>query len=165
MITRLAAVAALSLLSACTASTQPAAPVKDADIADLNQYWQQDRDSVPQDVPAENGCVRVRAVIDFEGKLEQAEVLAVVGSAVSAWMPEFLSGLRFKPAPENTAKTPIRSVFTWTFIQNVETKAVPSGSIAEAMHAAMDSKPSDAVLEAGQQCKAELDKQMGIGTP
>ena len=129
------------------------------DIADIGHYWQQDRDSVPQDVPAENGCVRVRAVIDPEGKLEQAKVLAVVGSAVSAWMPEFLSDLRFKPAPENTAKTPIRTVFTWTFTQFVKTEAVPNGSIAQAMQAAMDTKPSDEVLAIGQKCKAELDKQ------
>lgn len=161
MTKHLVGIAALTLLAACTTSKQTSAapPVKDVDIADLNQYWQQDRDSVPQDVPAENGCVRVRAIIDSEGKLEQPKVLAVVGSAVSAWMPEFLADLRFKPAPGNTAKTPIRSVFTWTFIQNVETKAVPNGSIAEAMHAAMDSKPADAVLETGQKCKAELDKQ------
>ena len=159
MIRHLAAVTALSLLAACAAATQPAATVKDVDIADIGHYWQQDRDSVPQDVPAENGCVRVRAVIDPEGKLEQAEVLAVVGSAVSAWMPEFLSDLRFKPAPENTARTPIRTVFTWTFTQNTTTTSVSGGSIAGAMRAAADTKPSDAVLEIGQKCKAELDAQ------
>jgi hypothetical protein len=143
-------------LAACAA-----APVKQVPLDEQVHYWTLDHDSIPQDIPAEDGCLRVQVTIGADGKLADPKVLAVVGEKISAWLPGFLKQLRFDPAPENAGRTPIRTMLTWTLHYSVTTTTVASTSMAAKQAAEAQGPPPDSQAW-NQKCQAEMDKQMGI---
>jgi hypothetical protein len=152
------------LLAACVTGPQPhlAAPVKDVPTADQAQYWVIDHNSIPPNIPAENACFRIKAIIDSDGKLYQPQVLALVGPGVATWVPTFLHQLRFNPAVGNTARVPIRTVLVWTLTQTVSTMTVSAASAQAAIKAVMAAGPSPESLDWNRSCKAQMDAQMGI---
>jgi hypothetical protein len=155
----------LLLLAACVPAPKPtpaAAAPKEVALDDQAQYWLLDHDSIPNDVPVENGCFRVKAVIGSDGKIADHKVLAEVGHKIAAWLPGFLAQLRFDPAPENPAKTPISTTLTWTLREAVTTTSVSPASAAAAVRAAVAEGPPPDTLNWKAHCEAEMDKQMGI---
>jgi hypothetical protein len=153
---RAAALLALSL-AACAA-----APVKEVPLGEQAHYWTLDHDSIPQDIPAEDGCLRVQVTIGADGRIADPKVLAIVGDKLKAWLPGFLAQLRFDPAPENVGRMPIRTMLTWTLHYAVTTTTVAAASAAAAMQAAEAEGPPPDSMAWNQKCNAEMDKQMGI---
>lgn len=156
----LAATGLVLVLGACAANS-----VKEVPLADQAHYWSLDRASLPETFPAEDGCFRVKVTIGTDGKVADPKALAVVGQKISAWLPGFLSQLRFDPAPENPGRTPIRTMLTWTLRQQVTTTTVYATSAAAAVKAAMaEAAPAD-TRAWNEKCQAEMDRQMGISQP
>ncbi|HEY4127257.1 MAG TPA: hypothetical protein VGN70_04355 [Gammaproteobacteria bacterium] len=157
MIRRVMALLALVSLAACATVPKPAA-IKEVATADQGQYWLVDHDSLPADLPAEDACVRVKAII-ADGKIVDPKILAVVGPGIDAWLPGFLKQLRFYPAPTNPTSMPIRTVLTWTLTRSVTSETVPAQNAQAAMQAMANAPPEQGW---GDKCKAEMDQQMGI---
>ena len=162
----------LPFLAACAAGPRPhlAMPLKEVATGDLAQYWQVDASSVPQAMPAADGCFRVRAIVDSDGKVFEPRVLAVVGDEIKTWLPDFLAQLRFKPMPQNPDRIPIRTTLTWTLSHSVETTTtVPAASLAAAVKSEIQQGPSDEtkakVAAFNRSCQQQMDRQMGISPP
>jgi len=150
------------LLAACAGGQHPAQPVKEVATADQAQYWLVDSASLPAGMPAEDGCFRVAAIIGSDGRLHEPKVLASVGRRIAAWLPSFLAQIRFDPAPQNPGRVPIRTTFTWTLSQTVETSTVSAASAAAAVKAAQAAGLPPDTLATGEKCKLEMDRQMGM---
>lgn len=63
-----------------------------------------------------NGCMSMQFTIDSNGKVYDPKLLALQGSTnMYQGMLSYLKDLRFKPAPDNQARVPVRTVFTWSY--------------------------------------------------
>lgn len=138
------------------------APPKEVPIDQQVHYWRVDRSTLSADVPVEDGCFRVQVTIGADGRVSDPKVLAVVGQKLAAWLPGFLTQLRFDPAPENPGRVPIRTLLTWTLHQTVTVSSIAAGS-ATALHAVMAAPPPPAQDDGtwNKQCQSEMDRQMG----
>jgi hypothetical protein len=153
------ALVALASLAACAAGPKPA-PIKEVATIDQGEYWLIDQDSLPQDLPSQDACFRVKAVI-ADGKLVDPKILAVIGPGIEAWLPGFLAKLRFYPAPTNPTSMPISTVLTWNLTKSVTTKTTNGQQAEAAIKALAEEQPADA-KEWGRKCQAEMDQQLGI---
>lgn len=153
-----------SVLVVCALAGCTTAPVaQDVTTGSYLRYWRMRPDSMAlHDIPQQRGCMRVQIVIDSQGEVSDYKLLAVVGSEFAAWAPELIHRLHYDPAPDNAARTPIRTVIPWTFNYHDDTKAGPAGTSAAAVKAKLAAGPSLDDEAWRVRCAAEMDKQMGI---